>query len=1385
MKKFTATVIFIISALAAFGQSVHTSGDNAFSLYSIQSLSGGVHVTDMVTPQNTMYNPASAAGFQRTTADLNYINLQGLGSISGAGHAINGAISFPTKYGVLTGSLHFIGTNGLAGSTMDFGNVFTGNFTFSKELYSDFYIGSGLTFSAGSSFYSSTDSDWGLGLNLGFIHIPGTLGFMKNFKWGMTIANMGKGYGDGGAAYGFDEAIPGNFTVGAGFQFDIVDLKNFTWTIEGDLRTPIFTDLKMDIGTDILIANLINIDSSVSLSFRDAIAGEAGTLIPSVGISVKIPLGSQEVTGVLGSSEMNVNIAAAPLYDDVWAFGGGLTVPFGVIDNNPPDLIVDFDKTQYISPNFDGTQDELIIPITVNDERYIQGYRLLIKDKDGSIVKEIVNKNERPENETIKNLFARIVAAKEGTPVPQSFRWDGKADSGEMASDGSYQFTIVFWDDNLNYTKEYPGTFIIDTISPEIEVKQIEGTDLIFSPDGDGNKDTIQFSQSGSEESEWKGVITDAAGNVVKEFVWYGTIDNAIWDGTDNNGNLVPDGVYQYEAIAIDEAGNTIKKAIENKTVWDDLSDLNDMIPETPYVVEEIEILDTIEAVKNNIISNIIVNTKKPPVNVYIDKAWFAPGSVTGELELLFTLDVPVKTGIDEWTLNILNSGGSIVQTFSSLEDGWGPIPETIVYDGRDRFNSILKEDKYKGQLTIKYQNGYYPVAESPQFNVDITAPTSRLSSSLSVFSPNGDNNKDEALFTMSGSAEDEWIGIIEDSTGKPIKKYNWKNGLDNSLKWDGRKDDGIIASDGEYNYYLTSTDKAGNTSRSNIVTVQLDNSDTEAAISVNLDAFSPNGDGVKDIIELRPIIKEGSRIKSYEITVLDRNNKISKTWSGSTSIPRNFTWNGKTDGATAAIDGLYSSHIKIVFEKGDIREADSSVFTLDTVSPVINIETAYNLFSPDGDSKKDSIRIVQSSGQEDEFYGQITNADGKIVKSWFWSNRLASIDWDGNDESGNLSQDGTFKYTVQSEDKAGNKTVKVIDRITIDTRETPVFLTVKNNAFAPSLEKGINSQQFSMIVSNTSGIDSWKLEMKLSDGIIVKTFNKSNSGEIPLRLDWNGVSDKNSIVEGEYTALLSILYNKGNNPIIESTPFILDNSAPDIRIMMQPKPFSPDDDNVDDELNISIAVDDLSPVKDWEMIINDPKGREFISFKGRGRPSERIIWDGRSMKGELVQSAEDYNYIFRVSDILGNSKSVDGVIPVDVLVVREGDRFKIQISSITFKPDSAEFTDTGDLKEKNERILSRIAEILKKYSSYTILIEGNAASTKYYNKKLAEKEEIEELQPLSLKRAETVRDKLISLGISRGRLDVIGRGGTNPVVPHSDLENAWKNRRVEFILNK
>jgi outer membrane protein OmpA-like peptidoglycan-associated protein len=94
--------------------------------------------------------------------------------------------------------------------------------------------------------------------------------------------------------------------------------------------------------------------------------------------------------------------------------------------------------------------------------------------------------------------------------------------------------------------------------------------------------------------------------------------------------------------------------------------------------------------------------------------------------------------------------------------------------------------------------------------------------------------------------------------------------------------------------------------------------------------------------------------------------------------------------------------------------------------------------------------------------------------------------------------------------------------------------------------------------------------------------------------------------------------------------------------------------------------------------------------------------------------------------------------------------------------------------------VLKRIAGILNKFKDYKVTIEGHAN-----NVTGTEKEEIQELIPLSEARAQAVKDILSKNGVDPYRLSIIGVGGRQPVVARSDVDNWWKNRRVEFILVK
>jgi outer membrane protein OmpA-like peptidoglycan-associated protein len=191
-----------------------------------------------------------------------------------------------------------------------------------------------------------------------------------------------------------------------------------------------------------------------------------------------------------------------------------------------------------------------------------------------------------------------------------------------------------------------------------------------------------------------------------------------------------------------------------------------------------------------------------------------------------------------------------------------------------------------------------------------------------------------------------------------------------------------------------------------------------------------------------------------------------------------------------------------------------------------------------------------------------------------------------------------------------------------------------------------------------------------------------------------------------------------------------------------------------------------------------------FRRYSGTGKPAREIIWDGLSPGGELVQSAEDYPVRLAVSDSLGNTANVRSVIPVDVLVIREGDKLKIRISSITFEANTANYLNVEpDKVEKNLKTLKRLAEIFEKYKSYDVRIEGHAVNLSWADPVAAEREEKEDLAPLSLARAEAVKAALVDLGMDPRRITTAGLGGRFPIVPHGDLENRWKNRRVEFVL--
>ncbi len=1328
----------VFGAQSAFAQYVE-------ELYSPFVLSSGVNTASIESPVGDIFNPAASGGQQRTTLDASVILLPDF--TANTGFAGNLGITIPTNFANFSVSGHFISSPFAFTRTGLLGGL---NASVAWDLTRDFYFGAGLQLVTGSQ--NGTPIATGGGLDLGFLHFMGDLLFMQDLRWGVAFRGIGYGYTPSEDTRFF----PRDFTGSIGANFKLIKSNDFVLSFSPDASIPLnliplynpFLNIKVNIGTEVALfdtvflrANLLNFDLLETIDTQTT-RWPLDALGMSFGMTIKFKLPLKEkIEGLDLSDQTDVkaHIVATPLQNGVWGLGAGFNIPFGVIDTNPPKIVIDTSKQIYISPNNDGVQDEIVLPISITDERFVNGYKFVITDASGNPVKTILNKEVRPENLSFESLINRLGYVQQGIPVPPSLDWNGRSDQGALVADGTYRYSLEAWDDNLNTAKSPEGTIVIDNTLP---VATIKSDYLIFSPNNDGNKDTIKIDQQGSTEDKWVGTFTDNAGNAIATSEWaQGAPVTFEWDGKTKEGALTPDGVYGYRLAATDRAGNTTTAKIEN----------------------------------------IIINTQTTPININIGLSEFSPNGDGIKDQLRFNFFIPVQSGIEKWSLAVGDKDGKAVKTIT----GAAAAPEYLDFDGKGDAGNVLPEGTYKGTLSLIYQNGNSPTAVSPEFHVDVTKPKASVNASVSVFSPNGDGNKDTITFSEETSEEQEWAAEIKDKDSKVVKSFTWKGKADTVVVWDGRNTTGALVADGPYSYTLATTDRAGNSGESNRVAFEINTEDTPVLVSTDVTYFSPNGDNSADTITFLPSLKVKSDVEKYNLTIKAKDGSTVRVFGAENKAPEAIAWNGKDDKGKNVADGEYKATLNILYKNGNNPVASTNAFFVDTVMPTIEITAPYVVFSPDGDGKKDTFTVDQVSSDEDLWEAAILDKASAVIRTFYWKNKAQKLQWDGKTEEGNKIPDGIYTYRILATDRAGNKVQEEIKGIELDTKPTPVFLTVQAAGFSPNEDKYMDAIEFKIYVENQTGIRSWKLDIAHTEKGTEKTFSGTTKVDAAAR--WDGMTDKNAPAdEGIYSATLSVEYVKGSLPTSKTQTFILDRTAPAIELKMAPIPFSPDNDGVEDDVTISPVIRDISEISQWNIEVVDPMMKHFIGFSGKGMPQPNIKWDGNSDKGIPVESATDYPVSFTATDAFGNTATIRNVIPVDILLVKVGNNYKIRIPSITFKPNTDDYINVEAIKfEVNMKTLKRLAQIFSKYSSYGIRIEGYALSLLWADAAKAKIEQEQDLLPLSKKRADAIKKGLAELGIDASRIETVGLGGLDPVVPHGDNENNWKNRRVEFILIK
>ena len=588
---------------------------------------------------------------------------------------------------------------------------------------------------------------------------------------------------------------------------------------------------------------------------------------------------------------------------------------------------------------------------------------------------------------------------------------------------------------------------------------------------------------------------------------------------------------------------------------------------------------------------------------------------------------------------------------------------------------------------------------------------------------------------------------------------------------------------DMKYVHYLGATFEYGT----------LDQEPPETKIIPDKEYFSPNYDGVKDYVIFNLDVVDRSRIKGWRLQILDSNNQVIKDYSiseldmidkltfrtffmrmfqkkESMVVPEKIIWDGTDSKGVIAPDGRYTYTFNAWDARDNISINKTGIVIVDKTPPEVTLEKSDDLFSPNGDGRKDQYILQQKikAAPDDEWTAGFRDSQGKIVKNYHWTGTAvpARLAWDGKDDSGGEAPEGLYNYFITCTDKAGNRAYAEIKEITLTRKYETADVTLSAEYFSFLKDTALN--MFPSL-SSTQGLLEWKISVKNAKQKVIREI--SGRDKYPRMIQYDCTDNEGrKLDDGIYYIKFSSDFTSGNTPESYEKKIIVNSTPPRLGVRHSPRIFSPDGDGENDILRISTSVKDAVPIKSWIITVFSSSGDIFKTFSGNGPVPSELLWDGLGNNLDIVESAADYKIVLEAVDMAGN-KGVSGPdrLEVDVLIMVTERGLKIRISNIEFPFGS----DT--IKYSGKTILDRVFEILQKYDLYDVIIEGHTddIGQEEFNLELSER------------RAKAVHDYLVGKGIRVDRLKYVGMGETVPLYPNDSDEHRRRNRRVEFMLIK
>ncbi len=509
-------------------------------------------------------------------------------------------------------------------------------------------------------------------------------------------------------------------------------------------------------------------------------------------------------------------------------------------------------ETYHLSPNFDGIRDEFRFDTVQYREDKLRGWSLIFLDGGSNVQKAIRNRYAEEDEEIL---------------LPEIIVWNLVNSAGNTVEDENYSYEFYTSTRNSHETLQVRGVIVVDTVPPLLDIK-VE--DLMFSPNGDGVKDSITLQIDAEKDIAWAASITTLEEINVKNLEWGTDVPELfVWDGKGENGSVLPEGIYTITIMGVDRAGNRMEKRIEGITL----------------------------------------DVRERQATVDIDTPVFSPNGDGLLDDLTFFPILSDRRRIDTWDLIVQIEKGETAKRFR----GRSYVPASIIWDGRPQrglmseiFPDGLPSGYYTYFLKVIYRSGVNTYSFKRELILDVDPPEIDVEVEPEVFSPDGDGIDDTLTIRTDVSELTgilNWKATIYTTDDRIFKTILGSGEPAGEIVWDGISDAGVLVDSAEdYYILLEAVDEGFNTGMSEKAPfssdILIESTDRGLKIRVSNVEFGFNTAELKG--------EKTFRILDKIVAILQKYGKYSIVVEGHTDSTGDETYNMELSKRRAEAVGIY-----------------------------------------------------------------------------------------------------------------------------------------------------------------------------------------------------------------------------------------------------------------------------------------------------------------------------------------------------------------------------------------------------------------------------------------------------------------------------------------------